>query len=55
MGRGFQAGTAQNVKEFILAGEYKLTGWLMTRAEFRTDRSDKPFFEKKNQPDGASS
>jgi hypothetical protein len=52
---GFSTGTAQTVKEFTLTGEYKLTGWLMTRAEFRTDWSDKPFFEKRNQPNGATS
>jgi hypothetical protein len=52
---GFSTGTAQTVKEFTLTGEYKLTGWLMSRAEFRTDWSDKPFFEKQNQPNGATS
>jgi hypothetical protein len=26
----------------------------MTRAEFRTDWSNQPFFEKKNQQDGAT-
>jgi len=50
---GFSTGVKQNVKEFTLTGEYKLTGWLMTRAEFRTDWSDKPFFEKNNQPSGS--
>jgi Putative beta-barrel porin-2, OmpL-like. bbp2 len=52
---GFSTGTAQTVKEFTMTGEYKLTDWLMTRAEFRTDWSDQPFFEKKNQPNGATS
>jgi hypothetical protein len=52
---GFSTGNAQTVKEFTLTGEYKLTGWLMTRAEFRADWSDKPFFEKQNQPNGATS
>ena len=52
---GFATGTAQTVKEFTLTGEYKLTDWLMTRAEFRRDWSDQPFFEKKNQPNGATS
>ena len=51
---GFSTGTAQTVKEFTMTGEYKLTDWLMTRAEFRTDWSDQPFFEKKNQPNGAT-
>jgi hypothetical protein len=50
---GLLTGTAQDVKEFTLTGEYKLTGWLMTRAEFRTDWSSKPVFEKQNQPAGA--
>jgi hypothetical protein len=50
---GFLTGTAQTVKEFTLTGEYKLTGWLMTRAEFRTDLSNHPFFEKQNQPNGS--
>jgi hypothetical protein len=53
--QGLSTGTAQTVKEFTLTGEYKLTGWLMSRAEFRDDWSDKPFFEKKNQPNGATS
>jgi hypothetical protein len=51
---GASTGTAQTVKEFTLTGEYKLTAWLMTRAEVRTDWSDHPFFEKKNQPAGAT-
>jgi hypothetical protein len=51
---GLSTGLAQTVKEYTLTGEYKLTGWLMTRAEFRTDWSDRPFFEKKNQPHGAT-
>ena len=54
---GFSTGTAQTVKEFTLTGEYKLSGWLTSRLEFRDDWSDQPFFEdsrgimsKKNQP-----
>ena len=50
---GFTTGTRQDVREFTLTGEYKVTGWLMTRAEFRNDWSDKPFFEKSGQPNGA--
>lgn len=50
---GMAIGTAQSVKEFTLTGEYKLTAWLMTRAEFRTDWSDRAFFEKRNHPGGA--
>jgi hypothetical protein len=52
---GFSTGTAQTIKEFTLTAEYKLTDWLMTRAEFRNDWSDKPFFEKNGQPNGATS
>ena len=52
---GFSTGTSQQVKEFTLTGEYKLTGWLMSRLEFRDDFSNQPFFQKqsggsKNQP-----
>lgn len=53
---GFSTGVAQQVKEFTLTGEYKMTDWLMTRLEFRDDWSDKPFFQtsngggSKNQP-----
>ena len=42
---GFSTGTAQTVKEFTLTGEYKMTGWLMSRLEFRTDWSNQPFFQ----------
>ena len=40
-------------KEITLTGEYKISGWLMTRAEFRTDWSSQPFFDKNDQPKGA--
>ncbi len=50
---GLLTGTAQSLKEFTLTGEYKFTGWLMTRAELRTDWSNRPFFDAKNQPGGA--
>jgi len=50
---GLMTGTAQTVKEFTVTGEYKVTGWLMTRAEFRTDWSDHGFFEQKNAPTGS--
>jgi hypothetical protein len=52
---GLSTGTAQTVKEFTLTGEYQVRGWLMSRLEFRNDWSDKPFFEKNNQPFGAKS
>jgi hypothetical protein len=53
---GFSTGTTQQVKEFTLTGEYKMTSWLLSRLEFRDDWSNQPFFEKshgaygKNQP-----
>ena len=53
---GFSTGLAQTVKEFTLTGEYKFSGWLLSRLEFRDDWSSQPFFEKgqgdtsKNQP-----
>ena len=50
---GFSTGLAQNVKEFTLTGEYKITDWLMTRAEFRNDWSDKPFFENSDGVPGS--
>jgi hypothetical protein len=45
---GLSTGTAQSVKEFTLTGEYKMTGWLMSRLEFRNDWSNQPFFETNN-------
>lgn len=50
---GFTTGTAQAIKEYTLTQEYKLTDWLTTRAEFRTDWSNKPFFERNNQPNAS--
>jgi hypothetical protein len=53
---GFSTGVAQTVKEFTLTGEYKLSGWLLTRLELRDDWSGEPFFRKgqgntsRNQP-----
>ena len=46
--QGFSTGTAQNVKEFTLTGEYKMSSWMLARAEFRNDWSDQPFFEKQH-------
>jgi hypothetical protein len=45
---GFATGVKQAVKEFTLTGEYKMTTWLMARAEFRNDWSDQPYFEKEH-------
>ncbi|MGC9945302.1 MAG: porin [Bryobacteraceae bacterium] len=42
---GFATGAAQHVQEFTLTGEYKMTGWLLSRLEFRNDWSDVPFFQ----------
>jgi hypothetical protein len=50
---GFATGTAQHVEEFTLTGEYKMNGWLMSRLEFRNDRSDQPFFETSKPGSGA--
>jgi hypothetical protein len=50
---GFTTGTAQTVKEYTLTQEYKFTGWLISRAELRTDWSNKPFFERSNQPNAS--
>src|SRR5690242_6902599 len=47
---GFSTGLNQAIKEFTLTGEYKFSNWLMARAEFRNDWSDKPFFNKENSP-----
>lgn len=52
---GFSTGTKQSMEEITLTGEYKVTPWLITRAEFRNDWSDKSVFEKgsgtaKSQP-----
>jgi len=41
---GFATGAAQTVKEFTATGEYKLSGWLLSRLEFRDDWSSRPFF-----------
>jgi hypothetical protein len=47
---GFSTGVKQNVSEITLTGEYKMTGWLMSRFEFRNDWSNKPFFETNGNP-----
>ena len=52
---GFSTGTAQKVKEFTVTGECKVTGWLLSRLEFRHDWSNQPFFQQgsgyaKSQP-----
>jgi Putative beta-barrel porin-2, OmpL-like. bbp2 len=52
---GFATGTAQTLKEFTLTAEYQVSGWLMSRAEFRNDWSNQDFFEKNSNPHGAKS
>ena len=52
---GFTTGLPQTVNEVTLTGEYKTTGWLLTRLEFRDDWSNQAFFQNngghsKNQP-----
>jgi hypothetical protein len=42
---GYTTGTKQQLKEVTLTGEYKWTGWLMTRCEFRSDFSDQYYFQ----------
>ncbi len=45
---GFMTGTAQQLKEATLTGEYKITPWLLSRVEFRNDWSNQPFFQEDN-------
>lgn len=43
---GNQTGTAQELQEVTLTGEYKLAGNLLTRIEYRRDWSDRNIFDK---------
>ena len=43
---GFATGLSQTVQEITLTGEYKATGGLITRFEFRTDFCDEDYFIK---------
>jgi hypothetical protein len=43
---GFSTGTVQRIKETTFTGEYKMAEGLLTRAEYRHDWSDAPFFER---------
>jgi len=45
---GFSTGVTQKVKEFTLTGEIKLKEGLLTRAEYRHDWSNAPFFDRGN-------
>ena len=51
---GFSTGVKQNVKEVTLTGEYKWSNWLISRLEYRTDWSDKPFFNHNGDTYGKS-
>jgi hypothetical protein len=46
---GFITGTAQEIKEFTLTGEYKIAKGFFTRLEYRRDWSDQPFFDRGNE------
>ncbi|MGH9660362.1 MAG: porin [Bryobacteraceae bacterium] len=43
---GFATGTAQKLNEFTLTAEFKMQEGFFTRAEYRRDWSDTPFFER---------
>lgn len=50
---GLTTGTAQTVNEFTLTGEYKLSPWLISRGELRTDWSNQPLSQTDNGPTGS--
>jgi hypothetical protein len=43
---GFATGTAQRLGEVTLTAEFKITGGLLSRVEYRRDWSDQTFFER---------
>ncbi len=45
---GFITGTPQALREFTGTAEFKLTGHMFTRVEFRRDWSSTPFFDRGN-------
>jgi hypothetical protein len=47
---GFSTGTAQDLKEFTLTGEYKMLEGFFTRFEYRRDWSNVPFFDQNSNP-----
>lgn len=47
---GFSTGTAQDVKEVTLTGEYKMLEGFFARLEYRRDWSNVPFFDKNSNP-----
>lgn len=42
---GFTTGTVQKLHEFTITGEYKMWDGLLTRAEYRHDGSNTPYFD----------
>ena len=48
--QGHSTGVAQQLKEVTFTGEYKMAEGLLTRAEYRHDWSNQPFFERGNFP-----
>jgi hypothetical protein len=52
---GFITGTPQKLKEFTLTAEYKWSAGLLSRLEYRRDWSDRPFFDRGNEPGSALS
>ena len=48
--QGHSTGLAQTLKEVTITSEYKLAEGLLTRAEYRRDWSDQPFFERGPSP-----
>jgi hypothetical protein len=52
--QGFATGTAQNLGEFTLTGEYKIGSILVTRLEARHDQSSVAFFNKNGLPGSAN-
>src|SRR5882724_9611049 len=47
---GLSTGTAQDVKEVTLTGEYKMVEGFLTRFEYRHDWSNQPFFDETTNP-----
>ena len=43
---GFNTGLAQQLKEVTFTAEYRPAGYLITRAEYRRDWSNQPFFDR---------
>jgi hypothetical protein len=47
---GFATGTPQKLHEVTLTGEYKILSGLLSRAEYRHDGSNVPFFDRGTVP-----